>query len=409
MFKFQTTTLLNGATADRLDFSKYEETDGILASRNEDPAINWTSEDFDNAKIVLKEGEWLHIERLGKFAKCNVTKIYRRDCVPGTPGSVEIKCALDSTIPSYMKQTIPGAQEDEALMSAGIYRLNLYIRLGQGSQNSNFSNVWVFKGKPLAFEVEITKKEAQGENPANVLAQKLADAIKFETKRFGSKNLKVEVNEDTLVLTAVGPDACYQWFAKAELQKYNILINSALVGGEYENVDDAEVTYTMCQYPFGTSFEIMKDLRLPTPEHTGWSTIVKDEMPVAGEHYAQFMIYMCVDRGIMGGDAVGEITKSVTAHSIWVPQDAADAFQDLLEAALDLEVEGHDSDYKKAAEKAGDLYTKNEGVLDPESVAVDDKDKFNVTAGEAQAHKNAEKKINVADPANEPAHKITKE
>jgi hypothetical protein len=51
----------------------------------------------------------------------------------------------------------------------------------------------------------------------------------------------------------------------------------------------------------------MKDLRLPTAANTRWTAIAKDDMPVFGGHYNEYVIKMCVNRGIMGGDAVGEV------------------------------------------------------------------------------------------------------
>lgn len=397
MFKFQTTTLLNGATAANLVLSASEENENVLVSDL------WRSEDFNNPKIVAEEDKYIQIERLGKFAKGLVTKIYRRDPVVGTPGKVEITCSLDNTITSYNEKTPT---------NKGIYRLNLYVRLGEGSQNSNFANVWVFKGKPFAFEVEIKKADATAAD----LAKAFEKAIKYETIRFGSKNVKVKADGAKLTIEAVGPDACYQYFTVVELQKFNSELNSALVGGEYQTYVDSESTTTtsvtengqttttttsdivntMCQYPFGTYGEILKDLRLPTIEHTSWGVIQPDEMPALGVTYTQFMIYMCVDRGIMGGDAVGEVTKSVTAHSIWVPKDAANAFGTLLATYTGITPEWHDADYKTAA-AADANYTDNGGDTTQEaaSAALTDQDGLNVKAGEALAKRNI--KVNTAD------------
>lgn len=333
MFKFQTTTLLNGASAATLALTADKTNTKLMVSDA------WRSEDYGNAKIVANtetDKEYLAIERLGKFEKSAVTKVYHRAANAGVKGKVEITVAPDSTINSYKAN---GAGE-----AKGIYRLNLYIRLGEGSQNSNFARPYIFKGKPLSFEYEA--KTANDATAAKIAAG-LADRIKYETVRFGSKNVAVTVAGDKLTIEAVGPDACYQYFTTATLQKFDAAVDSALVGGEYVDIN-ATVTNTMCEYPFGTYNEILKDLRLPTPEHTGWSVIQKDEMPVLGETYDQFMIYMCKNRGVMGGDAVGEVTKSLTAHSIWVPSAAAATFKTLLETYVTDEVEEYDAEYKAA-------------------------------------------------------------
>ena len=47
--------------------------------------------------------------------------------------------------------------------------------------------------------------------------------------------------------------------------------------------------------------------------------------------YNQYIIRYCVNRGIMGGDAVGEVTKSLTTHVFFVNQDIATEFETALE------------------------------------------------------------------------------
>lgn len=342
MFKFSTTTLLNGATPEKLVLTQEG---NVMVSDA------WRSEDFDNAKIVALEPTdevpgYLAIERLGKFSSDAVTKIYHREANPGVAGKVELTVKLTDEFSSY--------NEKEAT-EAGIYRLNLYVRLGEGSQNSNFANVWVFKGKPLAYEFELTRAMVKAGKGAADVAKGLADRVKFEAVRFGSKHIKATADGETLTIEAIGPDKNYQFFAVAELQKFNSELDTALIGGEYETISvEEDVVNTMCEYPFGTYDEILKDLRLPTLEHTSWATIQPDEMPAFGQTYDQFMIYMCKDRGIMGGDAVGEVTKSVTAHSIWVPSAAAADFQTLLETYTGVTVEEFDAEYEAQAGHADD-------------------------------------------------------
>lgn len=72
---------------------------------------------------------------------------------------------------------------------------------------------------------------------------------------------------------------------------------------------------------------MIKDYRLPTASNTRWNKIVQDETPVVGAKYNQYTIVQCVNRGIMGGDAVGEVVKSKTTHVFFVKQDLASAFE----------------------------------------------------------------------------------
>ena len=359
MFKFSTNTILN-CTAAQLSLT---DENGIMVSDD------WRSADYNNAKISGVADKWLAIERLGTFRKGNVTKIYRRDAVAGTAGKVEITCVPSTDYTSY-GETSPTKK--------GIYRVLLYIKLS-GSNNSYFANDFVFKGKPLAYEFELkTTTDAD-------LANGLAEAITKESRRFGSKYIKATAAGTKLTIEAVGPDATYELFTQAELQKFDSEYNSALIGGEYRDLQ-ASVTNTPCKNPFGTYWQIMKDLRLPTADALRFGAIVAEDRPALGGLYTQFIVYMCVDRGIMGGDAVGEITKSVTAHSIWVPQAAANAFAGLFTTYVGVTPEYFEADYKNAAGAfSGWTSAPWNGDVTGESANHTDQDHLDVTKGEAYA------------------------
>lgn len=292
MFKYSTSTILNSLTDDN----------GV-------------------AKVVLDTTsgkESLTIHRLGKFTKNSVTKIYKRVGTNGTAGRAEITCETRDW----------GSQKN----AGGVYRLKLYVKLS-GSNNAFYANDFVFKGKPYAYEFKV----ADNASAANV-ATAAKEAIDKAAKRFGDKVFTVTTDTTKLTITVAGKDKEYISITECVLQKFDDTVNSALIGGEYRDIVECTVDGTLvtaaqgdtpavyknqlflCVNPFGTYGEIIKDLRLPTPEHTGWTSLMSDEMPVANTLYNQYMIYMCKDRGVMGGDAVGQVAKSVTAHSIWIPQ-----------------------------------------------------------------------------------------
>lgn len=371
MFKFSTNTILNVPAG------------ALAAGAFTNGASNWVSEDYKNPKVVIEQDKYVAIERLGVFRKGNVTKIFRRKGVTGTPGQVVIGCNTTANFTSYGEAT-PTVK--------GIYRLLLYIKLS-GSNNSYFSNDFVFKGKPLAYEVELGDKPSGNSTTpedGNDLARKLAEAITKESRRFGSKYIKATANGANLTIQAVGSDACYELFTQAELQKFDSEYNSALIGGEYRLVPGATAQFTPCKNPFGTYWQIMKDLRLPTADALRFGAIVADDRPALGVLYDQFIIYMCVDRGIMGGDAVGEITKSVTAHSIWVPSTEANNFAALFSTNIGIDAEEFDADYKKAgSDFTGWTSAPWNGVATTEAgtagASATNPDNLDVTKGEAYA------------------------
>lgn len=269
--------------------------------------------DANGVNKVVSTDESLTIHRLGKFCKDNVTKIFKREGTDGEAGTATIACDV-ANYPSKGTTETP----------AGIYRLKLYVKLS-GNNDAYYANDFVFKGKPYVYEFEVKGASAT----ATDVADAAEAAINRLASRFNDKVFKVENDgAGTLTLTTVGADNVYRNIVECVLQKFDNTIASALIGGEYVDVVEGEMT--PCVNPFGNYTQIIKDLRLPTQENTSWTSPNKEEMPLLGTIYNQYLIYMAVNRGIMGGDAVGEITTSVTAHSIWVPQDKATEFEGYL-------------------------------------------------------------------------------
>lgn len=324
MFKFQTTTVLN-------DASKIEAVDGRLT-----------------------------IKGLGNFNVGDITKVFTRPAEDGNPGSV----AISFPVPSIAGEW---------------YRVSLYVKL-IGSNNELYANDMVFKGKPYVYEFAATTPTDGSSLSAKSLADDFVKALKYERTRFGKKAFDVAygaisngadyylkvgadyvaasagqfIAEGTTVysdgtgtsgsltlnavkLTVAGEDAKYIDITEAELSKYNASAKDALVGkGQYEPVATSAVKFDHCVNPFGTYGQILKDLRLPTAENLSWGSLatVQDEMPQIGAKYDQYIIYICKNRGIMGGAVVGMPVASVTAHSIWVKQgDVQIAFTSALSAA----------------------------------------------------------------------------
>ena len=93
---------------------------------------------------------------------------------------------------------------------------------------------------------------------------------------------------------------------------------------------DTHFTIEQGKEGFGTYQWILKNLRLPTAARTSWTAINADETPIIGAKYDEYVIRYCVNRGIMGGDAVGEVTKSLTTHVFYVNQTVSASFKDAL-------------------------------------------------------------------------------
>lgn len=246
-------------------------------------------------KVQALEG-LLKVLRVNDFKKDNIVAVYKQEAVQAVNGSVTF-----ATLPS----------------EEGLYRINLYVRLS-GSQNSYYSNDMVFKGRPFVYEFK-----------GNTTATDLVAIIKNINQLYGDKFLKVEVSGSGVKFTGDN----YALFTVAKIEKF-VQDNSvfpSINGGTWEEVSKG--TITKCVNGFGTYDQILKDLRLPTMEARRWEAVNKEELPIPGTLYNQYTIDYCVDRGILGTDAVGDVVKSLTHHVFFVPQALATTFEGKLTTA----------------------------------------------------------------------------
>lgn len=246
-------------------------------------------------KIVQGDG-FVEVRRVNKYLKDNVSAMWKRAASDPVIGKAEFTV------------TNPGA---------GIYRLKLYIRLS-GSQNSYYSNDFVFKGKPFVYEFKIPS----GSTTAADVAKEIKRVVDKITAFYGDKYIKVEVAGDKLTIHGVDE---YQLFTEAKIQKLNTGANNPLTNEVFEDV--VEGTITKSVEGFGTYTHILKDLRLPTIEARKFEAINQEELPIPGAKYNQYILEYKVDRGLFGGAAVGQQVTSKTTHVFYVLDSIATEFE----------------------------------------------------------------------------------
>ena len=296
----------------------YQYTTTTIINSNVDYTTNkplWSSQAEDVEEGVVGS---FNIKRHLKFLKPNVIAIYK-------------EAAYD---PTFAKATIDLSSISQ---NSGVFRIAMYIRLS-GSQNSYYSNDMVFKGKPLYIEFERKNGEALSE-----VAKKVAViAKKYMTMVYEQEIVKVSASDTKVIIDATDE---YQLFTKADLEWYNpdggfqFCCNTA---GAYEVIASAKEandpeydsvnTLVQGKQGFGTYSYLLHNFRLPTAANTRWSRIIQDEAPIIGAKYNEYIIEYCTNRGIMGSDAVGDITRSKTIHVFYVKQDIASDFESGLEA-----------------------------------------------------------------------------
>lgn len=248
---------------------------------------------------IVKGSDNIEVKRVNKFLKSNVSAMYKRAASDPVIGKAEFII------------TNPGA---------GIYRLKLYIRLS-GSQNSYYSNDFVFKGKPFVYEFKI----ASNSTTATDVAKEIKRVIDKIQAFYGDKYIKTEVAEDKLTIHGVDE---YQLFTEAKIQKLNTAANNPLTNEVFEDVTEGTITKSV--EGFGTYTHILKDLRLPTIEARKFEAVNQEELPVPGAKYNQYIIEYKVDRGLFGGAAVGQQVTSKTTHVFYVLDSLATEFETAL-------------------------------------------------------------------------------
>lgn len=225
------------------------------------------------------------------------------------------------------------------------YRLSIYIRLDQSCQSSYYSNDMVFKGKPLSVEFNWNSDDVS----------KVAQNIEKIFRKYG-----IAVYEKPLVtVTAEGTDLViratdqYQRFHSVKIEhfepkKYHgmgdfttvVEALPAMVGdGKGNYVDNPELdggnsVIVNGVEGFGTYEWLLHNLRLPTTARTRIYAMNSDETPIPGAHYDEFVIHYCVNRGILGTNAVGDLVKSMTTHVFYVNHDVLEEFKSALETVL---------------------------------------------------------------------------
>ena len=267
----------------------------------------------------VKEGntvKGIHIKRDFKFLADNVEAIYKR----AASDPVLAQATVDLT-------AVTAPQTDTT------FRIAIYIRLS-GCQNSYYANDFVFKGKP--FYIEFLWRA--GETATDVAKKVVKIAKKYQQMVYEYQLLNI--TENAGVITIAGTDE-YQTLTKVDLEKFDENAGPWQDGGHVgefipvDTLDEESIYHTgtivelvqQAKQGFGTYRNMIKDYRLPTAANTRWTKIVQDETPVVGAKYNQYTIVYCVNRGIMGGDAVGELVKSKTTHVFFVKQDLATDFE----------------------------------------------------------------------------------
>ena len=240
---------------------------------------------------------------------------------------------------------------------ATIARLYIYVGL-EGSEESIYANDWYRKGMPLSVSFAV--------GAAADMAKAIEDTVK--TFNVFTKVKKVlDVKADGTKINIKGTHE------HQRLQKIAILVEDAesILGEEKVIVEyekgrkEAADVITIVEpgvNGFGTYSQLLKDLRLPTAVHNHWLSVQKDEMPIVGATYTQYIInYYAPSMANPSFTAIGNRSMSATTHVFWVKNDLVSDWESKVIAAIDPDAAGFET---VAGKVEGNFSNEAESLVD---------------------------------------------
>ena len=211
------------------------------------------------------------------------------------------------------------------LGTAKVARLYIYVGL-EGSEESRYANDWYRKGMPLSVSFTVGA-------PAE-MAKAIVDTIKtFNVFTRDTKVLDVKASGSILTIKGTHEHQRLQRIAIL-VEDTDSILGEEKVVAEYIAGRKTNAAVTIVKRGvngFGTYSQLIKDLRLPTAVHNSWLSVQKDEMPIVGALYTQYIInYYAPSTANPSFTAVGNRSMSETTHVFWVKSDLVSQWESLL-------------------------------------------------------------------------------
>lgn len=259
MYQFTTTTIINSA----LD-------------------SNGTTAKFAGA------ADSLTVSRVGKFLNANITSLSKR------PYSAPVLEVAQVTIPT---------------ITAGLVaRLDVDIRLSQQT-DSEYANTYLYFKKPVVVEVIATGTAATD-------ATALKNQINSLRDRFGFSYVTATTNGADLILTATN---CNQRFFSIKILKETAApYANTIIEPVYEDVSSTTFSVTTKgKLGFGDDDWMQRKIMLQTAENVRYFGYNKEERPILGGNYSEYVLTYVVAKDHATGISAG-VDYSKTTHVFYV-------------------------------------------------------------------------------------------
>lgn len=205
--------------------------------------------------------------------------------------------------------------------SGKVYRLTVDIKLSQSTQ-SEYANYSLDFKKPIT--VEILSSGVAATDATALVAQ-----LNTLKDRFGKAYFTAS-NGGTSTITVT---------LKEDVQRFNSLIlgeetanANSLVQYDYVTVATGSVT-TPGKIGFGDNAWMIRTIYIPTTENVRYFGISRDERPIMGGNYTEYVLRYSVEKEGEYGLGILAGAKSVTTHVFYVLSTLVTAFEAALVAA----------------------------------------------------------------------------
>ena len=232
---------------------------------------------------------------------------------------------------------------EATLKDYNVARLYIYVGL-EGSEESIYANDWYRKGMPLSVSF------ATGD--AADMAKAIVDTVKdFNVFTKVKKVLDVTAEGGVLTIKGTHEHQRLQRIAILVEDTDSVLHEEKVITEYIRNRKETATGITSVKVGvngFGTYSQLTKDLSLPTAAQTHWTSVTKDERPIVGALYTQYIItYYAPSTANPSFTAVGNRSMSETTHVFWVKSDLVSAWETELKAIDPDAVEGIQKSNKK--------------------------------------------------------------
>lgn len=282
MYQYTTTNIINSEY-----LKDYEGNDLLDSAAAQIPAFAGTA-------------AGLSLPKIGNFKVANIVSIYKR------PYTAAVKEIAQITMPT--------------ITATYVIRLDVVIKLEQ-STNSEYTNYSLDFQKPITVEVIATGTAATD-------AQAIINQLNGLKNRFGYKYFTAALSTADIVLTCNQAEQHIKSMVISYINPSTLYTNNSIIQPEYTipaaNTTNFAVT-TAGKIGFGDDNWMIRKVMLPTAENVRYFGISKNERPVLGGQYTEYVLRYSLTKD--GTDGIVSGATSVTTHVFYVKSDLVGLFE----------------------------------------------------------------------------------